>query len=152
MMAEGNRPFDSDELSGCYEKYKNWVFKVARYYLGNMTDAEDVCQRFFLRVMEKGVPRDKLESPKYRHAMIRNDIIDNWRSLKAEEQRHLDRPQAQPNCDPYENIAIVDEFRFIMENVNKHLSDRTVETFKLRYINDYTDEKIAEKMSIKKKQ
>ena len=151
MMAEGNQPFYSDEFGNCYKKYKDWVFKVAWHHLGNVADAEDVCQRFFLRALEKSVPRNKLESPKYRHAMIRNDIIDNWRSLQAEERRHIDRPQAQLNSDPYEDVAIIDEFRFIMENVNKCLSKRTAETFRLRYINDYTDKRIAEKMSIKKK-
>ena len=45
---------DSERLAELFRQYGDDVFRLAYSYLGNRTDAEDVCQSVFLRLAEGG--------------------------------------------------------------------------------------------------
>ena len=69
---------DLETVSDLFTQYGDDVFRLAYTYLGNRTDAEDICQSVFLRLMEK-LPQ--LNSGKEK-AWLLKCTVNAWKNLK----------------------------------------------------------------------
>ena len=52
MAASGVTAMEAEKLADLFRQYGDDVFRLAYSYLGNRTDAEDVCQSVFLKLAE----------------------------------------------------------------------------------------------------
>jgi RNA polymerase sigma-70 factor (ECF subfamily) len=134
-------PAAQTELGQLFEEHQARIFRTAFRILGNATDAEDVLQGVFLRIVRQEVPPDQvgnLDAYLYRTAI--NAALDvcrsRWRRsavpLSAEHQ-----PASPSGTEPF-------EIRNWLRQALTVLSGRQAEMFVLRYLEGYENREIAE--------
>lgn len=91
----------NEGLTALFARYGDDVFRLAYSYLGNVADAEDVCQNVFLRLAEKNT---ELEVGKEKHWLLKctanackNQLRSFWRKNRQELSDHI------PSLDKKEN-------------------------------------------------
>lgn len=57
-------------------QHKNRVFSFARYYLGNMEDAEDVTQEVFVKLWKSGMDLEESVLPAWLTRVTKNTCVD----------------------------------------------------------------------------
>ena len=154
MVAEGNRPFNPEEIRRFYEEHEFWLREVIRKVAGSNQDVEDILQIFLLRLMEKPVPKAAIKERGYCYKMLKNSVIDINRSAKTYDKYINDFAQTQPiimSQDPFGVAAKTDEFRYVLKKATEYLPARIVLALQLRLIKGYTNADVAKKLSVKKK-
>jgi RNA polymerase sigma-70 factor, ECF subfamily len=139
-------PAVQTELKQLFEEHQGRIFRAAFRILGNATDAEDVLQQVFLRVVRQEVPADQvgnMDSYLYRSAI--NAALDlgrsRWRrsSVPLAEAAAQDQASAS-SSEPY-------EIRNWLRQALTVLSARQAEIFVLRYLEGYENREIAEMLA-----
>ncbi len=142
-------PAVQTELAQLFEEHHGRVFGAAFRILGNASDAEDVLQQVFLRIVRQEVTPDQvgnMDAYLYRSAI--NAALDlgrsRWRRSRvslAESVADEVRPAAAPSdTDPF-------EIRNWLRQALTVLSGREAEIFVLRYLEGYENREIAELLS-----
>jgi RNA polymerase sigma-70 factor (ECF subfamily) len=138
-------PEDVDRI---YREHHERVFRAAYHITGNATDAEDVLQTVFLRVLrrERGeLLADTLAS--YLHRAAVNAALDLARRRATLRAAPLEAADPIPDRSPEPDRGA--ESREIRETLRRALltlSPRSAEMFCLRYLEGYTNREIARMM------
>jgi RNA polymerase sigma-70 factor (ECF subfamily) len=136
-------PAAQTELGQLFEEHQRRIFGAAFRILGNATDAEDILQQVFLRIVRQEVPADQvgnLDAYLYRAAI--NAALDlarsRWRQSRVPlaEAAAVERSSAS-GTEPY-------EIRNWLRQALTVLSARQAEIFVLRYLEGYENREIAE--------
>jgi RNA polymerase sigma-70 factor, ECF subfamily len=142
----GAAPAAQTELGQLFEEHQARIFRAAFRILGNTTDAEDILQQVFLRIVRQEVPADQvgnMDAYLYRTAI--NAALDlgrsRWRrsSVPLAEAVAQDRAGAS-GSEPY-------EIRNWLRQALTVLSGRQAEIFVLRYLEGYENREIAEMLA-----
>jgi RNA polymerase sigma factor (sigma-70 family) len=154
-LAEDKQFLDPEEVSGIYRDNGPFIHKIIRFHLGDTPEVDDVFQSFFLRLLEKPVPKkDVLNQRSYLYRMIANNIVDDVRRTRAY-KKHVSRYSAIPYhksvCDPCDRLVRKEEIHSVFNSIEKHLPARTAEAVKLLYKENHSNDQIAEVMSAKKR-
>lgn len=155
-MGGGNPACDPERVQQIFEKNGGFIYSVIRFHLGNSPDADDVFQSFFLRLLEKPIPkREAINQRAYLYRMVKNSIIDYVRRTKAYKERisRYSKIWAYQMFvyEPAEKTIQEDEVDSIMHKIDRCLPVHIATTLKLRYQEDYSDEQIAQATCVKKK-
>lgn len=139
-----------DGLQGLFEEHHRLIFHTAYRVTGNASDAEDVLQTIFLRLLNR--PPESLDTAKaggyLRRAAI-NASLDLLRSRKRSRLVALDQqvleevgPSSAVESDPvrrFASLELRDRLRRELANVNA----RAAEMFVLRYFEGYRNSEIG---------
>jgi len=141
VIREGvSRQFDLEEL---FVAHKDRVFRAAYRVTGSASDAEDVLQTVFLRLMRHAPAAEISNAGSYLHRSAVNAALDLLRSRK--EAQHIDE-EDEPNI-PHPGSADRDllsaELRGWLREALAKINPRWAEMFVLRYIEDYDNREIA---------
>ncbi len=155
-MRERKPVCNPEEIQQTFEENGDFIHRVIRFHIGNCPNADDVFQSFFLLLLEKPVPKKEMVNHRaYLYRMIKNSIIDDVRRIKAYKKCISKYSQNQPYhkfiYDPREKIIREDEVNFIMRIIDRCLPAHIAITLKLRYRKNYSDDRIAQATSVKRK-
>ena len=147
-LSSPSLPLAGPELERAFKAHHNRVFQVAYRVTGNSSDAEDVLQNIFIRLMKQPVlPSRSDELGSYLHRAAVNASIDVLRSRKTSRRIPLE--------DVAVRLAEDDESSPETEQRGKELADwlrsavcrlspQAAEIFSLRYLEGYKNLEIAE--------
>jgi RNA polymerase sigma-70 factor (ECF subfamily) len=139
-------PVAQTELGQLFEEHQARIFRAAFRILGNTTDAEDVLQQVFLRIVRRDVPGDQagnLDAYLYRSAI--NAALDLGRSRWRRSSVPLADAAAQDRTSASGTEAY--EIRNWLRQALHVLSGRQAEIFVLRYLEGYENREIAEMLA-----
>jgi RNA polymerase sigma-70 factor (ECF subfamily) len=140
-MPQTSPPADNYEWA--YEAHHQMVYRTAYRITGNATDAEDVMQTVFLRLMRRDSSLRPLEQPE---GYLRRAAVNVSLDLLRERQKMADYP--------LETLSTSDtctELRDLRDTVRKSLAEvdeRHAEMFALRFFEGYTNQEIARLMGV----
>lgn len=139
-------PAVQTELGQLFEEHQGRIFRAAFRILGNATDAEDVLQQVFLRVIRQEVPPDQvgnMDAYLYRSAI--NAALDLARSRWRRSSVPLAETAAElPSSDGSSESY---EIRNWLRQALTALSPRQAEMFVLRYLEGYENREIADMLA-----
>ena len=139
-------PAVQTELGQLFEEHQGRIFRAAFRILGNTTDAEDVLQQVFLRIVRQEVPPDQvgnMDSYLYRSAI--NAALDLGRSRWRRSHVPLTEAAAEQPASAGANEPY--EIRNWLRQALTVLSGPQAEIFVLRYLEGYENREIAEMLS-----
>ena len=145
--SRGPVAFDLEEL---WKEHSRSVYRAAYRVTGNKTDAEDVVQTIFLRLLKQkttveGGPR----AASYLYRAGINAGLDLLRSRKRARTVDLEEGQAEhtvstePAADPERGLASM-ELRERLREALLELSPRSAEIFAMRYFQELGNHEIAD--------
>ena len=133
-------------VEALFTQHHERVFRVARRITGNASDAEDVLQTVFLRIMRREEPPLRADdAANYLHRAATNAALDLLRRRKAARSEPIEdaeRFQA-PDQDP-EAARDRSEIREKVRNALAGLNPRAAEIFVMRYFDGYGNREIAQ--------
>jgi RNA polymerase sigma-70 factor (ECF subfamily) len=141
-------PAVQTELGQLFEEHQGRIFRAAYRILGNATDAEDVLQQVFLRVIRQEVPPDQvgsMDSFLYRSAI--NAALDLARSRWRRSAVPMAEAGVAALASPGGSDTEAAEIRNWLRQALTVLSDRQAEMFVLRYLEGYENREIAEMLA-----
>ena len=148
---EATVPTHTPEFSQVFERYQGLVFRTAYRITGNAADAEDVLQTIFLRLLRRGATAAGVENEEryFRRAAV-NVSLDLLRTRQSHDQVPLTE---LPGKNQDHMAAKVGEhspaeLRECLRRAFVSLTPRSAEIFALRYLEDFSNQKIAETMNI----
>jgi RNA polymerase sigma-70 factor (ECF subfamily) len=138
-------PAAETSISTLFEQHHERVFRVARRITGNSSDAEDVLQTVFLRVVRREEPPLRAEdAASYLHRAATNASLDLLRRRKAARSEPFDDAAQLQNHEPgpevqREAAEIRDKVRAALTTLNP----RAAEMFVMRYFDGLGNREIA---------
>jgi RNA polymerase sigma-70 factor (ECF subfamily) len=141
---------DNASLAALFTLHHERVFRVARRITGNASDAEDVVQTVFLRVMRREEPPLREEdAANYLHRAGTNAALDLLRRRKAARSESIDDAERFRHHEPGPDILQRGaEIRDRLRSALSELSPRAAEIFVLRYFDGYGNREIARLLNI----
>ncbi len=155
MMAAATQEPTSGVRSGTieqlFDQHSPRMFRAAYRVTGDMTDAEDVLQTVFVRLLKReSIPDLGDSAGSYLHRAAVNAGLDLLRSRKRnpsvpldedqdDDPRHALKSSAAPLAEA-ERSEIRDQVRHAVSKLN----ERAAEIFALRYFEGYGNTEIAE--------
>jgi RNA polymerase sigma factor (sigma-70 family) len=137
-----------------YEEEGDFIRKVIRINIGNTLSEDDVFQCLFLNLLEKPIPIEIGDKKRYLYRMIINNIINEAKRIKAYKNRisRYSKIQLTKNIeyDPSEKVAQAGDFDNILQIIDNELPPQIATALRLRYKKNYTNDAIAQAMSISK--
>jgi RNA polymerase sigma-70 factor (ECF subfamily) len=136
------------ELESLFREHHEHVFRTAYRITGSASDAEDVLQTVFLRLIKSSEGIDHAESQKaYLLRAAVNASLDLMRShtrsksVAIEDMEHdlTDNLRQSPEASAEDR-----ELRKLIQQAVAHLGERAAEVFILRYFEGYDNREIAE--------
>lgn len=134
-----------------FDEHSPRMFRAAYRVTGNMTDAEDVLQTVFVRLLKRDqVPDLGAGAGSYLHRAAVNAALDLLRKKKRAPQVAIDEEQ---DDDPGEGLidaaaplafAERSEIRDLVRQAVGKLNERAAEIFALRYFEGYGNTEIAQ--------
>ena len=127
------------------------MFRTAYRITGNAADAEDVLQTIFLRLLRSGVTSAGVENGEsyFRRAAV-NASLDILRARQSQDRVLLTevpgKDQGRTAATASEDSSA--ELRECLRRAFVSLTPRSAEIFALRYLEDLSNQKIAEAMNI----
>ena len=132
-----------DDLEAAYQAHHNLVYRTAYRVTGNPSDAEDVLQTVFLRLMKRDAQAAALEQPEgYLRRAAVNASIDLLRERQRTGQAMLESIAVSPACTELR------ELRDTLRRAVSKLEPRQAEMVALRFFEGYTNKEIAEMFKI----
>jgi RNA polymerase sigma-70 factor, ECF subfamily len=136
------------ELESLFREHHEHVFRTAYRITGSASDAEDVLQTVFLRLIKSSEGIDQAESQKgYLLRAAVNASLDLMRSHTRSKSVAIDDVEydlaASARMNP-ETSAEDRELRKLIQEAVARLGERAAEVFILRYFEGYDNREIAE--------
>ncbi len=139
---------EGPELERAFRAHHNRVFQVAYRVTGNSSDAEDVLQNIFIRLMKPPtLPSPSEELGSYLHRAAVNASIDLLRSRKSSRRIPLEEVAvrlAEDDESSPETEQRGKELADWLRSAVSRLSPQAAEIFSLRYLEGYKNLEIAE--------
>ena len=136
------------ELERAFKAHHNRVFQVAYRITGNSSDAEDVLQNIFIRLMKRSVlPSGSDDVGSYLHRAAVNASIDVLRSRKPSRRIPLEDIAVRLAEDDESSPETEQRGRELadwLRSAISRLSPQAAEIFSLRYLEGYKNLEIAE--------
>jgi RNA polymerase sigma-70 factor (ECF subfamily) len=135
----------SGELERVFQAHHGRVFRAAYRITGNASDAEDVLQTVFLRLLRQGWTTASVGSLEgYLHRAAVNGALDLVRARGAALSVPLDEAAsaADSRLRPDRRYGAL-ELGACLRQAIAHLAPRAAEMFALRYFEDYGNQEIA---------
>src|SRR5688500_16544307 len=140
----------TDRLEEIFRAHHDRVFRAAYRVTGNASDAEDVLQTVFLRLLRHGHTFSGVDDAgRYLHRAGVNAALDIMRSRKSAGTAPLDEIELNTIPDPGISPAQhqdANERRDAMRAAIARLHPTAAEMFVLRYFEDYDNAEIARLM------
>lgn len=136
-----------DDLEELFAEHQTRVFRTAYRITGNSTDAEDVLQTVFLRLLRRDDPPDLARgAASYLHRAAVNAALDLLRARKRARAVDLEAAGelAEPEAKGPERQSHRKELVRWLRSAVARLSPRAAEIFTLRYVEGYGNKEIAE--------
>jgi len=131
------------ELESAYQSHHTMVYRTAYRVTGNSSDAEDVLQTVFLRLMKRDDAAAPLEQPEgYLRRAAVNASIDLLRERQRTGQAVLESLPASSVCTELR------ELRDILRRAVSKLEGRQAEMVALRFFEGYSNKEIAQMFGI----
>ena len=147
---QGGQPGAFDAL---FERYKDYVYRVAFFVTRNSGDAEEATQEAFLDLL-RALPRFKLDGPARFETWLYKITVNRCRSRfrrkrppSADWDELADELVAGVNGDP-EHSALKRETRDTIWRAVDRLPDAQRQVVALRYLSDLSYDEIAEALGI----
>jgi RNA polymerase sigma-70 factor (ECF subfamily) len=143
-MALGEVPVSTipKPIDQLYEAYHTMVFRTAHRITGNASDAEDVLQTVFLRMLRRESLAG-IENPEsYLRRSAVNAALDVVRARQTDHTLELERLPSSESCTELR------ELRDTLRRALSKLPPRTAEMFALRFFEGYTNPEIAKLMGL----
>lgn len=136
------------ELESLFREHNEHVFRTAYRITGSASDAEDVLQTVFLRLIKSSEGIDVAESPKgYLLRAAVNASLDIMRSHTRSKSVAVEDVESElttsARVSPEAN-AEDRELRKLIQQAVARLGGRTAEIFVLRYFDGYDNREIAD--------
>jgi RNA polymerase sigma factor (sigma-70 family) len=135
------------ELEGLFLAHHARALKAAYRITGSMSDAEDVAQAVFLRILQQGACRQAIDNPEsyiYRAAI--NAALDLLRKRRREAAVPVEEASETGTSGAAERDSEAGELREWLRRALANLSPTAAEMFVLRYVEDYDNGQIARLM------
>jgi RNA polymerase sigma-70 factor (ECF subfamily) len=131
------------QFSRLFDAYHGLVFRTAYRITGSAADAEDVLQTIFLRLVrrESGLSLTSEESY-FRRAAV-NAALDLLRARKISGDVKL-----EDSSIPQNDEARNREMRECLRRAFAQLTPRSAEIFALRYLEDFSNQEIAQMLDM----
>ncbi|HUP21372.1 MAG TPA: RNA polymerase sigma factor [Thermoanaerobaculia bacterium] len=146
-------PQDAEVLTALFREHSGRIFRIAYRLTGNPSDAEDVLQTIFLRLLRRDeVPDLRASAASYLHRAAVNAGLDLLRArkrtiqvpLQSDNEEEPDLPlEADPRTGPESYLERGEQRRRLRDAIAS-LSPRAAEVFALRYVEGYGNTEIAE--------
>lgn len=140
-MAAMSRNTITPGLEQIFLQHKDLVFRAAYRVTGNASDAEDVLQTVFLRLVRLEKFPEIANLPGYLHRSAVNASLDLLRGKK--EASSLDENPDQPEIALTDHGPHSAELRDWLRQALARINPRWAEMFVLRFIEDYSNREIA---------
>jgi len=145
-------PIHAVPLTTLYSEHHGWLFAWLRGKLGNRTEAADLAQDTFLRLLGKreGTPLAPLREPRgYLATIARGLLIDRYRR-QALEQAYLEAlaQQAEATSISAETHAIIIETLLAIDRLLDRLGARTRAIFLLAQIEELSYVEISGRLGV----
>jgi RNA polymerase sigma-70 factor (ECF subfamily) len=132
-------------VAALFKEHHERVFRIARRITGDASDAEDVLQTVFLRIMrlqDRELRADDAAS--YLHRAATNASLDLLRRRKAARSQPIEDAERLHNDEPSPERNHADaEIRDKVRTALAALNPRAAEIFVLRYFDGYGNREIA---------
>ena len=140
QQGAADTPYD---LESAYQAHHAMVFRTAFRVTGNPSDAEDVLQTVFLRLMKRDDAAAPLEQPEgYLRRAAVNASIDLLRERQRTGHAVLESMPASPVCTELR------ELRDALRRAVSKLEGRQAEMVALRFFEGYSNKEIAQMFGI----
>lgn len=139
MAGEDYRP----GLEQIFLEHKELVYRAAYRVTGNATDAEDVLQTVFLRLVRLEKFPEITNLPGYLHRSAVNASLDLLRARKDTQNLSLDEKPDMEGVASTDHGPHSAELRDWLRHALARLNPRWAEMFVLRFIEDYSNHEIA---------
>ncbi len=140
-------PDPPEELENLFREHHAQIFRTAYRITGSSSDAEDVLQTIFLRLMRSGDQRTfTTGAGSYFHRAAINASLDLMRKQSRTKSVSLDGMEAELTeaSDRNPEAQHADrELRKIIQQAIARLGSRAAEVFVLRYLEGYENREIA---------
>ncbi len=143
-------PVTLQDLEAVFQRHNRLVFRSAYRVTGNPSDAEDVMQTVFLRLLRREGSLELGSNPEgYLHRAAVNAALDLLRSRKSARSISLEDTSAQATQDfspgPEARHAATEIREWLRDAVGR-LNNTAAEMFVLRYFEGYGNREIADLM------
>ncbi len=133
------------ELEGLFLAHHARALKAAYRITGSMSDAEDVAQAVFLRILQQGACCQAIENPgSYVYRAAINAALDLLRKRRREAAVPVE--EAAKASAAAEHDCEAGELRAWLRQALATLGPTAAEMFVLRYVEDYDNGQIARLM------
>ncbi|MGC2696680.1 MAG: sigma-70 family RNA polymerase sigma factor [Candidatus Angelobacter sp.] len=139
MAGEPLRP----GLEQMFLEHKDLVFRAAYRITGNASDAEDVLQTVFLRLVRLEQFPEVTNLPGYLHRSAVNASLDLLRGKKDSQTLSLNEGPDRPEAVSTDHGPRAAELRDWLRHALARVNPRWAEMFVLRFIEDYSNREIA---------
>ncbi len=138
---------DQEALSEIFEAYFDRLYRYVAFRINNRTEAEDVTQQVFVKVLQ-ALPRYRWRGMPFAawiFRIARNSIIDYHRKRRKTRELPLETALSQDGDDP----AQIAEQNLVLEEVNQALSrlrESQQEVLRLRFAGELSVAEVARVM------
>ena len=129
-----------------FTDHKELVFRAAYRITGNSSDAEDVLQTVFLRLLRSQQPPEIRHLRAYLHRAAVNAALDLLRARKDNQNLPLDDQPEMAGTASAASRQETSELRAWLRHALARLNPKWAEMFVLRFIEDYDNRDIARMM------
>jgi RNA polymerase sigma-70 factor, ECF subfamily len=129
-----------------FQKHRELIFRAAYRVTGNASDAEDVLQTVFLRLVRLEEMPGVVNLPGYLHRSAVNASLDILRARKDSTTVSLDEGPKQAEPFARESTSRSLELRDWLRQALARLNPKWAEMFVLRFVEDYSNREIASMM------
>src|SRR5215469_2119827 len=129
-----------------FADHRELVFRAAYRVTGNSSDAEDVLQTVFLRLLRLEQAPEIHYLRAYLHRAAVNAALDLLRARKDNQNLPLDDQPEMAGHESASRLQETGELRAWLREALTKLNPRWAEMFVLRFIEDYSNQEIARMM------
>lgn len=126
-----------------FADHKELVFRAAYRVTGNSSDAEDVLQTVFLRLLRLEQTPEIHHLRAYLHRAAVNAALDLLRTRRDNQNLPLDDQPEIVGTESASRLQETGELRAWLREALTRLNPRWAEMFILRFIEDYSNQEIA---------
>ena len=126
-----------------FQKHRDLIFRAAYRVTGNASDAEDVLQTVFLRLVRLEEMPEVVNLPGYLHRSAVNASLDILRSRKDSTTISLDEGPNDRGVFSSQSASRSLELQDWLRQALARVNPRWAEMFVLRFVEDYSNREIA---------